>query len=172
MFREFLEKKMGLRGPKTKPTNLKLLEGNPGKRPLNTNEPQPATGAVCPIWLSDAAKEHWAYLAPTLESCGILTKADEGILASYCDAWVNYVRASKEVANLDNMTIGGDPNTDMFNSAPQGTKINPIIMVQKNYAELVLKFGCKLGLNPSDRTGIKVSGSTQPQSKWANKITQ
>ena len=29
---------MAIRGRKPKPTNLKVLEGNPGKRPLPTNE--------------------------------------------------------------------------------------------------------------------------------------
>lgn len=32
---------MAIRGKKPKPTNLKILEGNPGKRPLNLNEPKP-----------------------------------------------------------------------------------------------------------------------------------
>lgn len=161
---------MGLRGPNTKPTNLKILEGNPGKRQLNNNEPEPETGATCPAWLSDDAKAHWYYLAPILESCGILTKADEAILASYCDAWINYIRASKEVAQLDSMTIGADPQNDLFNQPSKGTKINPIILIQKNYAELVLKFGAKLGLSPSDRTGIKAFGKSKTQSKWTNKI--
>ena len=162
---------MGARGPKTKPTNLKILEGNPGKRPLNNNEPEPEIGAICPTWLSEDAKAHWAYLAPVLESCGILTKVDEGILASYCDAWINYIRASEEVAQLDSMTIGADPQNDIFNQPAKGTKINPIIMIQKNYAELVLKFGAKLGLSPSDRTGIKVSGQNKTQSRWSNKLS-
>jgi hypothetical protein len=35
---------MGLRGPAPEPTALKLLRGNPGKRPLNTLEPKPPTG--------------------------------------------------------------------------------------------------------------------------------
>jgi len=30
-----------MRGRKSKPTSLKKLEGNPGKRPLNLNEPIP-----------------------------------------------------------------------------------------------------------------------------------
>ena len=30
-----------MRGPPPKPTYLRILEGNPSKRPLNRNEPQP-----------------------------------------------------------------------------------------------------------------------------------
>ena len=39
-------------GRKLKPTAIKKLEGNPGKRKLNTKEPIPAKGmAECPQWL-------------------------------------------------------------------------------------------------------------------------
>ena len=40
---------MATRGRKPKPTALKVLEGNPGKRPLNENEPIPPKGSIkCP----------------------------------------------------------------------------------------------------------------------------
>ena len=35
---------MATRGRKPKPTALKILEGNPGKRPINENEPIPPKG--------------------------------------------------------------------------------------------------------------------------------
>ena len=39
-------------GRKPKPTAIKKLEGNPGKRKLNTKEPIPAKGMPeCPQWL-------------------------------------------------------------------------------------------------------------------------
>ncbi len=39
-------------GRKPKPTAVKKLEGNPGKRKLNKNEPVPAKGmSTCPDWL-------------------------------------------------------------------------------------------------------------------------
>ena len=42
---------MAQRGRKPKPTAMKVLEGNPGKRSLNTTEPQPPKRAPrCPNW--------------------------------------------------------------------------------------------------------------------------
>lgn len=39
-------------GRKPKPTAIKKLEGNPGKRKLNTKEPAPVKGMpTCPEWL-------------------------------------------------------------------------------------------------------------------------
>ena len=45
-------------GRKPKPTAMKKLEGNPGKRKLNTKEPMPEKGMPdCPRWLLSEAKE-------------------------------------------------------------------------------------------------------------------
>lgn len=51
-------KVMAGRGRPPKPTAIKELEGNPGKRPLNKNEPKkPKQGAPkCPSWLEPDAK--------------------------------------------------------------------------------------------------------------------
>lgn len=51
-------------GRKPKPTTLKKLEGNPGKRKLNTKEPVPTKGMPdCPKWLLPGAKEEWKKLS-------------------------------------------------------------------------------------------------------------
>ena len=50
-------------GRKPKPTALKKLEGNPGKRKLNTKEPVPGKGMPdCPKWLLPEAKKEWKRL--------------------------------------------------------------------------------------------------------------
>ena len=47
-------------GRKPKPTAVKILEGNPGKRKLNEHEPQPQRKAPpCPKWLEPEAKKEW-----------------------------------------------------------------------------------------------------------------
>ena len=67
---------MATRGRKPKPTALKVLEGNPGKRPLNDREPVPPKGTLkCPAWLLPEAKKEWKRLAPALEAMGVLTMA-------------------------------------------------------------------------------------------------
>ena len=37
-----------MRGRKPSPTHLKLVKGNPGKRPLNVSEPEPEAVLPCP----------------------------------------------------------------------------------------------------------------------------
>ena len=46
-----------MRGRKPVPTRLKVIRGNPGKRALNKNEPQPAGElADPPDWMSESQK--------------------------------------------------------------------------------------------------------------------
>lgn len=150
---------MGMRGPSPKATNLKILEGNPGKRPLNLNEPQPDVGAVCPDWLSESASLEWKRLAPILENCNILTVADADTLAAYCDSLVNYKRITKKIETAP-----------LIEETNRGTRVNPLLAAQKNYADLMIKFGTKLGLSPSDRSSIKISDNPQ-KSFWGEAIS-
>ena len=57
-----------------KPTHLKVLDGNPGRRPLNPGEPRPQVKVpTCPQHLSPTAKHEWKRLAHQLHVLGILT---------------------------------------------------------------------------------------------------
>ena len=79
--------RMAQRGRKPKPTAIKELEGNPGKRPLNDAEPKPAKKAPpCPKWLEPEAKKEWRRLSKQLEQIGVLTEVDQAAFASYCQA--------------------------------------------------------------------------------------
>ena len=78
---------MATRGRKPTPTAIKLLEGNPGKRPLNANEPKPEKKAPsCPKWLEPEAKTEWRRLAKQMEQIGILTQVEMAAFAGYSQA--------------------------------------------------------------------------------------
>ncbi len=89
------------RGRKPKPTALKRLGGNAGKRALNKDEPTftPLIGVACPEWL---AEDQWA---PTLwdmvirELCGaeVLCVTDLHNLEAFCAAYSRWRRAEIEI---------------------------------------------------------------------------
>ena len=82
---------MAQRGRKPKPTAIKELEGNPGKRPLNDAEPKPERKAPpCPKWLEPEAKKEWRRLSKQLEQIGVLTEVDQAAFASYCQAYARW----------------------------------------------------------------------------------
>ena len=58
---------MAQRGRKPKPTAVKVLEGNPGKRGLNAGEPKPEKKAPrCPAWLE--AEEYFSEHGAIMET--------------------------------------------------------------------------------------------------------
>lgn len=71
-------------GRPPKPTALKLLQGNPGKRRISKREPRPKLGAEAPTWLSPQAKVFWNHLAPQLVALRVLTEIDAQALAVLC----------------------------------------------------------------------------------------
>ncbi len=70
-------------GRPPKPTALKLLQGNPGKRKLPEGEPVSTGAAVCPSWLSRDARELWKKWAPVFEGMGCLREADTFAFANW-----------------------------------------------------------------------------------------
>jgi len=74
--------------PPPKPTALKLLAGNPGKRRLNHCEPEPGPSPrKVPAWLPAQAKQYWNDIRPMLEQINVMTEADETALAALCASY-------------------------------------------------------------------------------------
>lgn len=65
-----------MKGRKPKPTALKMLAGNPGKRPLPKDEPKVSGIAEKPAWLSEEAAKVWVELAPRTAALGLLSQHD------------------------------------------------------------------------------------------------
>ena len=88
-----------MRGRKKTPAIIHHLHGNPGRRPINDQEPKPETGVPKkPDFLSATAKKYWNYHAKRLDQAGILSKVDLGILAAYCTALATLDKAEKMLA--------------------------------------------------------------------------
>src|SRR3954468_21036685 len=87
-----------MRGRKPKPTRLKLLTGNPGKHPLNRNEPRPAVEIPeCPPELGPAAQREWMRLVGDLAALRLLTNLDPAPLAAYCGAYALWAEAMQAI---------------------------------------------------------------------------
>ena len=97
-------------GTKPKPTHLKLVKGNPGKRTLNRKEAK-AKAAIpaAPAHLNADAVEEWNRVATELYNLGILSEIDRAALAAYAMAygrWVQAERAIAKMAEKDQLTGG------------------------------------------------------------------
>lgn len=135
---------MATRGRKPKPTALKLLEGNPGNRPLNTNEPRPTGKPVCPDWLEDEAKAEWDRMSTALENMGMLTDMDMVAFAGYCQAYARWREAEEFLSQHG--SIVRTPN-GYLQQVPQ-------VSIAQTNLKIVLKFCEQFGLTPSSRSRI------------------
>lgn len=136
---------MGRRGPAPKPDELKALEGNPGKRPLNLDAAQPEGIPKCPSHLCRDAKNEWRRISGELARLGLLTVVDRTALAIYCDAYAKWTQATK-VIDLEGMTMEYVTKTGSVNIIAR-----PEVGISQKYAQIIKAFCAEFGLTPSAR---------------------
>ena len=136
---------MAQRGRKPKPTALKILEGNPGKRLLNEKEPKPKKKLpACPEWLAPEAKKEWENTCTQLGDLGILTEIDMAAFAGYCQAYARWQEA-EEFINKHG-TIVKTPS-GYWQQVPQ-------VSIAQTYLKIMSRFCEQFGLTPSSRSRI------------------
>ena len=139
-------------GRRPKPTALKILEGNPGHRPLNTQEPLPTSGIPpMPEGLSKKAKREWEKVVPLLTSMKVLTEADGEALSRYCEACALAKEANQEIDKYG-LTVQG----------ATGLKKNPAVAVYMEAVRTMRAFMSEFGMTPASRSRLKVSGPAEP----------
>src|SRR5690349_4468004 len=90
-----------MKGRKPKPTHLKLVTGNPGKRAINPAEPKAKRARPsAPSHMSDKARETWGYVTGLLDRMGILTEVDALALEMLCEAYADFLAASATLKEL------------------------------------------------------------------------
>ena len=90
--------------PRPKPTALKLISGNAGKRKINKTEPKPKRLIPsCPAHMSDAGKVAWGRLTVLLDRMGVLTEADSAALERLCDCYSD-ILICREALKVDGWT--------------------------------------------------------------------
>lgn len=132
-----------IHGPPPKPTAIKILEGNPGKHPLNENEPKCREQAPAepPEWLEDVAAAEYRRVHPLLQAMGVLTKVDTAALEAYCDAYSMMVRAA-EIIKIEGFTYMSDSGQ---------IKPRPEVGIKAQASQIVRQFCIEFGLTPSAR---------------------
>ena len=146
---------MATRGRKPKPTAMKELEGNPGKRPLNDNEPRPEKKAPrCPSWLDKEAKKEWRRLAPLMEQMGILAEVDMAAFAGYCQSYARWKQNEEFISK--NGSLVRTPS-GYYQQVPQ-------VSMAQQYLKQMGRFAEQFGLTPASRSRlIAASGEGEPK---------
>ena len=141
------------RGPQPKPTAIKRLEGNPGKRALNDREPEPTPGCTPPEWLTPGASAEWARVYPELAALGLATQVDQAALACWCVAVDNLARASARLRPTD-----GNP-TPEIQISPSGYEcVSGAELMRRQAMKDIRAFCQEFGFSPAARSRIQVPG--------------
>jgi P27 family predicted phage terminase small subunit len=137
------------------PTDRKRLEGNPGKRRLNLDEPRPTPASEAfdqpPEDLAEdpVAALEWSRLAPMLRLARQVTEADRSSLIALCLEWSRYLGAMRKVKQ-----------TGMVVQAPSGYPMqNPYLAIATKALGGCQKLWPELGLTPSSRSRVTTAGS-------------
>lgn len=142
---------MARMGRPPKPTNLKILEGNPGKRPLPKNEPKPKPLAPKrPAWLTGEGKKMWERLSPELERLGLLTVIDGEAFTAACQCWKTYVDCQRFLKK------NGLTHTYTNTQGAENEVERPEVRIGQKALDQFRSFCSEFGLTPSSRTRIEV----------------
>ena len=137
-------------GRKPKPTELKRLQGNPGKRPLSTREPKPLTAVKVPRGMKGLPRVFWREHAGELERLKILTGVDAPAFRLMAEAYAFAVEAAAELRETGMTTEGRD-----------GIKKNPLAQVFRDNALLYKSFAAEFGMTPSARARLQLPDTAE-----------
>ena len=147
-----------MRGRKPKPTCIRVLEGNPGKRALNDREPTPPQGTPdCPNYLDDEAKAEWFRTAKVLSDMGLLSLADRTALAAYCVVYSRWLKAEEQVKKFGSIVKSPEKGFPMK---------SPYLSVADQALDAMHKFMVEFGLTPSSRSRIRVPAGGQAKDEF------
>lgn len=136
-------------GRRPKPTVLKLVTGNPGKRAINKAEPKPKREIPsCPAHLYDSGKVAWGRLSVLLDRMGVLTEADAFTLERLCDCYTDILEC-RLLIERDGRTYsvtGQDGNT-LIKQNPAVTQLRAADSQFKSYL-------VEFGLTPAARSKV------------------
>jgi P27 family predicted phage terminase small subunit len=162
---------MAPRGKKPKPSHLKLVTGNPGKRPLPKNEPQPEILVPSvPKELCDDGKLEWGRVSLELYRLGLLSEIDRAALVAYCASyglWVRTTRKLREMEAVDEVFRGL-----MIRSAKGNLISNPLIGIANKAAADVVRYAEQFGMTPSARARVNGEQGNSTKNNPLDKFTK
>lgn len=144
---------------------MKLLQGTfrPGRELGGEPMPESAIPEI-PAHLSEEAQAEWFRISQELYKIGLLSQIDRAALAAYCEAWADWVDASRMCASKDGQ------DRKVIKSSNGNFFENPYYTIKKRSMELMHKFLTEFGMTPASRTRIStsppVSGGQKTGTGW------
>ena len=157
-----------MKGRKKVPNVLRLIAGNPSRRPLN-DEPEAVGDLLAPPEaMTDEQKAEWNYALDNAP-LGLLRQLDRVLFSQWCIASCDVTRA--EIAIREEGEVvnrGGDqritinPDGSQVKSVRSASKmLNPWVRARRDAFDRLMKATSELGFSPTSRSRITLSGKKE-----------
>jgi P27 family predicted phage terminase small subunit len=153
------------RGRPPKPVRLKILQGNPGKRPIRSCPSPPTSVPSCPAWLDASAKREWSRITKLLVELDLLAQVDRAALAAYCQACAELEFATTTLRDegriIDEALIAHrkEKGARIAEVVGHKKKLHPAVKLQRDAFARVKAFITEFGLTPSSRARLDVESA-------------
>jgi len=137
-----------------KPTKLKLLNGNPGHRPLNKEEPEfkiPDGIPQPPDSLDKIGRKEWARQMDELYEIGLVQNVSLECFANYCFAYSVKYHLMKELNGITD--INSVEYRDCFRFHMEASKD-------------MQRWATEFGITPSSKTRVHAPKKEEVKNKW------
>jgi P27 family predicted phage terminase small subunit len=169
-----------VRGRKPKPTQLKVISGNPGKRKLNKAEPKPTRGIPdCPEYLPPRAKVAFQQLGERLDAMGVITLADGmalELLAMAYEEWRSandLILDAAELSKFEGDVVHYKDGMTYDTQSDAGTIIraHPASRLASDAFKRIRAMLVEFGLTPSSRARVHApAGNNDEADPWAELV--
>ena len=150
------------------PTNLAILKGNPGKRPLPKNEPKPQlVKPSAPAHLCPAAKKHWRKTVKELYAAKLMTRLDIDALTLFCQSYATWIEANERLM-ADGMIITPVLGTDDDGNPLLGVPtVSPWLGISNKCFDQMRRILVEFGMTPASRAKVTtVSAKEKKPDGW------
>ncbi|MEM6798012.1 MAG: phage terminase small subunit P27 family [Planctomycetota bacterium] len=131
-----------------------MLDGNPGKRPLNKAEPKPdASKPTAPKHIKGEARKEWNRISKLLHAAGLLTQVDRTALAAYCETYARWVDAEEKLKA-----------TGMVVKSPSGYPMpSPYLPIANRAMKDMKGWLAEFGMTPAARSKVVVDDQPEDE---------
>lgn len=152
-------------GPPKTPTHLRLVRGNPSKRPINKSEPQPTKGVPpTPKHFNKQEKYWFKVLGERLDSIGVITVLDGMALELLVGAYIEW-RRHRDVIEKE-----GDSYKTTSADGSVMIRPHPQVAMMADAWKRVCKMQAEFGMTPSSRSKVNAGnpGESDPLAEFLN----
>ncbi|NCB60516.1 MAG: phage terminase small subunit P27 family [Gammaproteobacteria bacterium] len=144
-------------GPPKTPTHLRLVRGNPSKRPINNNEPQPPKGAPpVPKHFDKQGKYWFKRMAEELDAIGVISQLDARALELLVEAYTEY-RHHCETLDREGYTYAVYSDDDADEGKEREIRMikpHPAAMMKADAWKRLRAMLAEFGMTPSSRSKV------------------